>query len=211
MEQNQNYGERPAEASEFHLSIPEGPVRRPRGGFTELRSGGGFHSFQQYAEHCLTDQGGEPTLDAFRAKFTTWSLEGAGGVVLYPEGSAFKVLARHFMEGDEPVTYHADAAHYVAVMLCLHPTVFPSTGSTIPPPDEEAASYQITASWEPDGPVEFKLVPKKPIEATGEIFMWKFLYEDQKVSFTIKIFPSPAGRNNIFLGGRLGTLLAESI
>ena len=177
----------------------------------EFRSGGGYHSFQHYAEHCLTDQGSEPTLDAFRAKFTAWSLEGAGGAVLYPEGPAFKVSARHFMEGDEPVTYHADAAHYVAVMLCLHPTVFPSTGTTAPPPGEQPTSYQIMASWEPDGPVDFKLVPQKPIEVSGEIFMWKFVYYDQKVSLKIEIFPSPTGRNNIFLGGRLGALLAESI
>lgn len=207
MKHKKNYGERPAEESEFHLRIPEGPVRRPRGGFIELRGGGGHHSFQQYAQHCLTEQGSEPTLDAFRMKFTAWSLEGAGGVVLYPEGPAFKVLQRHFMEGDEPITYHADAAHYTALMLCLHPTVFPSGASV----DGQLASYQVTASWEPDGPAGFPLVPQKPIEVNGEIFMWKGLYTDQKVSFKIEIIPSPTGRNNIFLGGRLGTILAESI
>ncbi len=127
--------------------------------------------------------------------------------MLYPEGPAFKVLQRHFMEGDTPVTYHADGAHYTALMLCLYPTVYAPGASG----DEQLASYEVLVSWEPDGPADYLWVPQKPIAPSGEIFMWKHFYYPQKVSFKITIVPSPFGRNNIFLGGRLGTILSETI
>lgn len=213
MEREKHYKEqRPAEEAEFDLRIPEGPAPRPQGGFLDLRTGTGQHSFQLYAQHCLNEGGGEPTLDAYKAQFTAWSLEDAGGAVLYPEGPAFKVLQRHFMEGEEPITYHAGAAYYAALMLCLHPTVFPS----VPPSGEQLASYEVLQSLEPGGSepggyVDHPLVPQKPIPSTGEIFMLKLNYYPHKVSHKIRIFPSPAGRNNIFLGGRLGTVPSESL
>jgi hypothetical protein len=208
MKNKKDYGKHREKESEFHLSIPKVPVPRPRGGFIELLGGdGGHYTYQQYAEHCLNEQGGEPSESAFKTKFTGWSIEGSNGFFLYPEGPAFKVLARHFMEGDEPITYQADAAHYTALMLCLHPTVFPSGFSE----NDHLASYQVTASWEPDGPSDFHLVSQKPIGTNGEIFTWKHYYFHHKVSLKIQIFPSPTGRNTIFLGGRLGTIPSESI
>lgn len=206
MEHKQNYSIQRAEESEFHLRIPEGPVPSHRGGFIELRGGAGHHSYQQYAGHCLTEQGGIPGLDEFKAKFTAWSLEGAGGVVLYPEGPAFKVVERFFKEGDAAVTYRADAAHYTALMLCLHPTFFlPGAPSPV-----QLASYQVLESREPDGPSDIPLVPQKTIDVNGEIFMLKAFHPGQKFSYKIEIISSPTGQNHIVLGGRLGTTLPES-
>jgi hypothetical protein len=208
MKDKKDYRKQRKEESQILLRIPEGPVPRPQGGSLEVRDGAGHHNYQYYAGYCLNEQGGEPTLEAFKAKFTAWSLEDVGsGIVLYPEGPAFKVLSRHFMEGTEPVTYYAEAAHYMALMLCLHPTVYAPGASG----DEQLASYEVFASWEPGGPVDHAFVEQRPIESTGEIFMLKLNYYSQKVSLKIRIFPSPAGRNNIFLGGRLGALLSESI
>jgi len=209
MKREKNYGKRPAEESDFHLRIPEGPAPRPQGSFVELRGGGGgHHNFQHFAQHCLNEQGQPLTPDSFKSKFTAWSLEleGVGsGIVLYPEGPAFKVLGASFEEGDAPVTYHAGAAHYTALMLCLQPTFFTSTQSNIPTQNEQLASYEVTGSWEPGGPVDFELQSQKIIETTGEVWLWNHYYYHQKVSLRIRIFPSPHGRNTIYLGGRLGT------
>lgn len=212
MKREKNYGDRPAEESEFHLRIPEGPPPRPQGSFIELRGGGGgHHSYQQYAQYCLDEQGGDPGLEAFKAKFTAWSLEDTpNGIFLYPEGSAFKVLGAGFTEGDAGDTYHADAAHYTALMLCLHPTTLLPE---VLPSEAHLASYEITVTYhfEPGGPIELPVQSQKPIDTSGEIVMLKQHYYPGKVSFRIKIFPSPHGRNDIYLGGRLGTILAESI
>jgi hypothetical protein len=197
-------------ASEFHVRMPEGHVRGPREDSLEFHSGGGHHNFQHYAQHCLDGSGSALSESAFKAKFTAWSIEGAGGVVLFPEGPAFKVLERNFTEGAVPVTYRADAAHYTALMLCLSPTVFPSTGSLTPLPHEHFASYRVEVTWEPDGPVDLPLIPQKTIPPTGEIFMWRAKYTNQKVSLKIDIIPSPTARNRVMLGGRLGAIPAST-
>jgi hypothetical protein len=212
MKNKDDYKKHRKEVSEILLRIPEGPGPRPEGGFFEVRGGAGHHSYQHYAQHCLNEQGGEHSLEAFTAKFTAWTLEDAGGVVLYPEGPAFKVLQRHFTEGEEPVIYHAEAAYYSALMLCLHPTVYAPGASG----NEQLASYEVLQSLEPGGAgpggyTDHPVVAQKTIATTGEIFMIKFNYYPHKVSYKIRIFPSPAGRNNIFMGGRLGTIPSESI
>lgn len=198
-----DYEER-REKETFRLTIPEGPVPRPHGGFLDTRGGAGHHSYQHYTEYCLDEHGNEPPMEAFKATFAAWSLEGADGVVLHPEGPAFKAIGVQFMEGDEPVTYHVDAAHYTALMLCLHPTVYVPSASG----DEQLASYEVLVSWEPNGPVDYLWVPQRPVASTGEIFMWKHNYFPQKVAFKIRIVPSPAGRNTVYLAGRLGTILS---
>lgn len=211
MKKKNSYTQRSETESEFHLKIPEGPMQRPQGGFFEITSGGGQHGYQQYAHHCLDEQGDWLSIGAFKTAFTTWSLEGANGVVLYPEGPAFKVAGTAFTEGDPPITYHTGPAHYTALIICLHPTFFPSTGSFTPEPNDQMASYKVTQTLEPDGPVDVPIVDQKPLESSGEIFKTKFNFYPLKVSYKITFFPSPTGRNTILLGGRLGTVPSESI
>jgi len=187
--------------SKFELRIPEGPVPQIRSNLIQIHSSDhGIGTFQEFADYCLATNGAVLQEEDFEKKFKAWSVEDTGGAVLYSEEPVFDVLGWVFLEGDEPVTYHTEPAHYTALILCFFKTFFPD--HILPELDDERATFKVIMTGAPNG--EVVIIPEMTT-INGSIFMLKAAYHKFKRGLKIQITPSKTGRTTILLGGRLGT------